>query len=1334
LVLERSSSTFKIDGEIIEALKADHHQVCKYVSIEDENYVTVKTVLRNFVNQYHIKDFERRQFLRTYELLEVQNLLGISTFPEDDQEEFHRHYMPGSCHKFMTSSTFQNWVDGFSGGPFTMWVNGPSGVGKTVLASHIIHHLKDRGLACQFFYFRSEDQWKRSVDHLFKSLLYQIAKDNARFRTSLASLSRNRERHRMRNASNLWRVLQHNLFDLPLTEPRHWIIDGIDQCNTPAVLLRSLDPLFASATPIRIILLSRRTNVLESSFKELVPHNQFCEFRMRADYDDLFKYVRESVKKIRLDPDLLSFRQKIEERVVKSAEGNFLWTRLVIERLLQCRGRTEVEAALEELPPQLEYLYRRMEDALCIPLTHSDEIAVTKTILIWATCYREPLTLEILSRALGPNINSVLDLPSYIDRVCGGFVVVDRRASQVTIVHHSAQYYLTQRSENLGTGMSKAHAVLFDKCMQVLLELDNDFLRQDISLEVQLERDRFLQYAATFWFHHLLESEATSLENTLHLLANFLGGRCNLMWIAILASGHRLQSITEAAEALDSFLMQHQRRFTLEDSATSSFLESARTVHRWAIDLRQITAKFGDHLASNPLAIFHQIQPFCPVESAICKSARSTVAADQYIAVTGISGTDWDDCLARFPMRQGCNASRILCMDEYFAVSTSTRGPNMDGSVILYRTGTLEETQTLAHGEPVDIMEFSASSRLIAMSSRGTINVWTMPMDPAGNAQVLCTIRNTWRSQLLALAFTSDDQSIMTCSYDGLIRMHSLGSLVTDWTIIGFVGGRGKPPNCAAFNHDASLLAVGYRGAPMEIWELNPFRLLQEHQRRCHIWTGVTRIEWNLASGHVVGIYDDGCVFKWSVATTGQVDETPAGAINIKCNIAGDIFVTSSGDSKLTVWDFQHFRSVYQLSLPVGTVDLAIDPDGRRIYELRESRCTIWQPISLVRRCGSSRCQTDNLDTTLGFVHAASPVNEVVTIPADITALAVSHKSTAYCAGNMNGVLEFGNAESGSFFIPPSFKSPIELLAWSWDDKYIAIAEIGNSISVKVAELATRAEGEILHEKLPSPAKQLLFNNASNKLFVVTSQFLYVWAIERYPRLVSRRPVRRQCRWVNHPSNSDLLLGFAFDTLLVIRWRDLLDEYQVNILPPVSYAVKHGPIGPSRRNESDTTPSIYKVFVSFDASIAFLQTSSVLLANGANDEFFMLYDLEQIWSMADSSGQISLTPLPRHLQALIHTPLGFLHAKINGEGLYSSIPVMGICQAQLVFLSNEGWMSAMYLGGGDVTERVKNYYFLPTNWLVEDATRLAQINHSGTFFCPKNGQIGIVRCKGLLDN
>ena len=117
-------------------------------------------------------------------------------------------------------------------------------------------------------------------------------------------------------------------------------------------------------------------------------------------------------------------------------------------------------------------------------------------------------------------------------------------------------------------------------------------------------------------------------------------------------------------------------------------------------------------------------------------------------------------------------------------------------------------------------------------------------------------------------------------------------------------------------------------------------------------------------------------------------------------------------------------------------------------------------------------------------------------IPADITALAVSPKSAAYCAGTMAGALQIVSEEGKKSRFSPSFKSPIELVAWSWDETYLAIARFGNSISVRAAEPAAADEGKMLDEKLDAPVRQLLFNKSSNLLFVATPHSLYIWAIE----------------------------------------------------------------------------------------------------------------------------------------------------------------------------------------------------------------------------------------------
>ncbi len=49
MVLEKESSILGYPGEISKSLNADHHDVCKYASQEDPNYVSVRDALKTLV-------------------------------------------------------------------------------------------------------------------------------------------------------------------------------------------------------------------------------------------------------------------------------------------------------------------------------------------------------------------------------------------------------------------------------------------------------------------------------------------------------------------------------------------------------------------------------------------------------------------------------------------------------------------------------------------------------------------------------------------------------------------------------------------------------------------------------------------------------------------------------------------------------------------------------------------------------------------------------------------------------------------------------------------------------------------------------------------------------------------------------------------------------------------------------------------------------------------------------------------------------------------------------------------------------------------------------------
>lgn len=50
MVLEKESSILGYPGEISKSMVADHHDVCKFTSQEDPNYISVRNALKTIVN------------------------------------------------------------------------------------------------------------------------------------------------------------------------------------------------------------------------------------------------------------------------------------------------------------------------------------------------------------------------------------------------------------------------------------------------------------------------------------------------------------------------------------------------------------------------------------------------------------------------------------------------------------------------------------------------------------------------------------------------------------------------------------------------------------------------------------------------------------------------------------------------------------------------------------------------------------------------------------------------------------------------------------------------------------------------------------------------------------------------------------------------------------------------------------------------------------------------------------------------------------------------------------------------------------------------------------
>ena len=1328
MVLEKDSSILGYPGEISKPLDADHHNVCKYVSQQDPNYISVRNVLKSVIGRFRESPLRLLDSSLGRDNARLQKLLAVSQAPDDDYDFFRDRWMVGSCEWITANPIFTSWSLDCSRSPRFLWVNGLPGSGKSVLSSFVIEHLKGLGTSCQFYFFRYGDQSKRSPNSLLRSLAYQIALNVPEYRMCLEKLAEDGLNLEKAEARLIWqRLFTSALFNLSLEKPVFWIIDGLDECDAPQSLLSLLAATSALNTPLRIMLVGRKNQAQSIAFDKLAQVYQVDDLSADTPGQDLRIYVEKEMEYMRGNS---SFKEEVITKILEMANGNWLWVHLVLREILDCHTEADIDQALKDIPTDLEPLYRRMEAALARTSRITDrDLAIL--ILTCATCSRQSLDLQELSQVIQPEYSKVLDLKHTISQVCGDFVIVDSK-SRVTMVHQTAREYLTKTPElQFFISPPKGHHKLFTKCVSFLLN-NSLKLRGD-----RIISQPFMLYAATSWSYHLSRSAAFSDQISIELLAGFFQGPYVLSWIYVLAVTGQLRILVYASQTLTSFL-EKKARSDAERSPLTHRLREKEVLELWATDLLKMVGKFGPHLLTYPKSIYKLIPAFCPQDSAIYRQFGPKRVSSM-LAVTGFSTRTWDDSLAKFSVGRECQALKILCVDRYFAILTT------DGTVILWHALTCEEARRFPHGERVLTMNFSSSQDLLVTYGFRTTKIWSV-----SSARQLHSFKNPNGAKALAISFTLDDNTIISCSDDKAIRRISLNELGKGWELAKslvrdetFAGKHYNSPRRASFSADGNQVAVSYRGFPLAVWGVNPPEFIGRCERssdkgrgRNDMWTDVGSICWNPVTGHVLGLYNDGCIFKWHPFES-EIEEIKTTAAEIQCSPDGNLFVTSNVDGTLRIWNFHHFAMIYQLSCPSPVTDLAISPDGRRIYDLRGAFCNIWEPNVLLRLSEADEKGSET-SSSMGSSTQVSLVSEASADMADpITALAVGPITSAYCAGDDVGVLRLCRKTGNKLEQMSQSFMPVDRIAWSGDETRLVSADLSGRISVRSMDLKDFGKpSRLLFEaNVADNIQQLLISPTSKYFLIANHSSVNVRSLDTNAVMASRSITGGFVKWAAHPLNDDLLICFSFDSVQVYQWTTLV-PLQSFTLDRTSIDVESHPHGqleshrrPSARylaTSTDLEDFVDRIFITPDGLHILLQTSRGFLHHRRNSKYMLLRS-QDLGVTVPPMNDLTLTPgaLPSSVAARMELPLGFI---ANHLERWAPFPNGSV----LAFIDKEFWICTWSLDGEQSDSRIRRHFFLPRDWLNTECLDLSVMTKDGVFLCPRNGEVAVVR-NGLDD-
>ena len=1116
----------------------------------------------------------------------------------------------------------------------------------------------------------------------------------------------------------------------------YWIIDGLDEAESPRALLDLLRSIAASRTTIRIFIISRKTEPLFLAFDRLsgrVPVYLLEKDGYNYNSVDIRILVSEDIKHMRGSEKL---KEQVASNVLSRAAGNFLWVRLVLEEILSCHTEEAIQETLNEIPSDMSDLYQRMELAITDnPRKGNNTLA--KALLQWTICAQRSLTLKELSEALRPKFPDFLDLRRTIRDVCGQFIQVDQ-SGQVGMVHQTARDYLIQSSnQKICVNPKQSHEILFMKTISILL---------DLKLRLKLipgqhflqKTEPFVFYSASSWTFHLRHSGTTS-DEALDMLVKFFKSISVLTWIHLLAISGQVEVLVKAAKVLTHFV-NTTRKLNVPKNPLLHHLSDLELLDKWIIDLPKVVGKFSKYLLSDPSAIYTLIPPFCPDQSALHQQFHHAGSAT--VSVSGIENMAWNDNLARIVLPYGDQALKITCVGQHIAVLDSI------GLVIIWNSYNFTKVCTLRHCEPVTAISFDSKGKQLVSCGLRTTKLWSVP-----SGHFVASTTTPPDSKAMTVVFMENDTKIIAGSDDKAIRYLYTADLNAGWQLLNAAllrevsqidGAIVNSPMCMAFNGDVTQVGVSYRGFPLSVWALDEARCIGRCRRVKDLqssqtttstnWFAVDRFTWNPVTGHIIGLYRDGCVFKWHPVTD-ETQEAQSAADEVAASADGKLFVTSNSNGTVRVWNFAYFSVIYQLSSSDLVTGLVFSPDCRRFYDLRGSSINAWESNSVIRFSeveeSSSDAASEDYSSTLISQASQAWLEQYETV----SAIAVAPVGKMYCVGNEEGAVDLihaGTGETIEFARLLNFLS-ISHLAWSEDAQYIAAADLGGEVVVSRLELLGHGASKdtVKLNSMPSPKidlegrgiHQILFSRDSELLLIISEDLGQILGVvDATVRVISTLKNGTARRWLLHPTQDNFFLAFGPDDVEIFRWdnfsaqaclryhqgRPRLDSHRsYSAGDDQALSLTHMELTP--KGPLDTNSIVNRAMLTQDGEHLLIQIQDCFGQDTIAKRLLVFGKSAFEHKSEEDSMLLTYILIPPTILAQVEVALGILAG------------------SRLVFLDQDLWVCTFKLESMYDDESLKRHYFVPRDWISTEGLEQCSMMGDGALLCPRDDKVAVIK-------
>lgn len=1173
-----------------------------------------------------------------------------------------------------------------------LWLTGIPAAGKSVLSAYIIEYLQREGKDCQYFFFRDGDSKMRTSGSFLRSIALQLAERHESVRDSLVMLYQDGIRLGTAEARMIWqKAFVATIFRIQFPQPLYWVIDALDEAESSPSIVQMFGNIQSALSPLRIFVTSRRTDPLANAFHRL--HTLIPvvvgSIEVEDTLPDIISYVTNAVEFL---PGNEEIRQKIIAKVLEKSAGCFLWVRLAIQEV-QDMGHTQagIEAALEDVPAEMDKLYQRAFDT--ISALHPQNQTIAKAIILWATCSVRPLTLEELECALLPSVGQILDLERAIARTCAHLLVIDHRRRVLPVHQTVREFLLKSTNSEFGITKSHGHETLARTCLDFL----NDDSTHPVSQRSQIldlkhwQKTPFMNYAATSWSDHLMLATVDS-GLLLDSLVLFLRGTI-LAWIAFISTSQNLHTLTHTAQNMKAFL---EGRAKLPTTITVLREMDSGLVELWAIDLIQLVTKFGNHLLETPSAIFKLLPPLCPKQTIIY---RQYGAPNKDLSVSGLSALTWNDCIARLPM--GGVVTAIASGDVYFAVALGS------GIIIVSNVSTCQECCRFEHLESISSLQFNSTSDKLVSGGATTVKVW----DVSAGQQ---THNFDSGDGIMSVAFSIESASVFSACRNNTIKTWDL---LNDCEIDHFtwtteiaetetLGRYYGFPVAVVLHADYGRVAVSYRGFPVSLWGIESKEFLGHVVRKTLSGRGNTVVQdtaycldFNRVTGHLVLGYSDGTMVKWDPATDEQ-QECDADAQTLCCSDDGATIGTGDSDGNIKLWSFATLELIHHICTYDDPIEhISFSPNGLRVYDIRGSNCSIWEPDALVRPTKPD--SQSSVGPAFAEFTDATPSTKL-----SLLSLICDTRGEFCAYGREDGCIYLATAASGNEVQKLySHATTVSIVAhiWSTSGNLMATADDARRFILRRIthdhDAVTRESHVLIDSRASESIRQLLFSSDERALFVFTLSNCEVWTSEGDKVRSITFDVKIHGEWSNLPIDPSRLLCFKDDQVSLFS-SETLEKIQ---LSPSDFDLKpsHKPISwLSVLGTEHRGLYVTKIIPFSPGNLFVIEVSPRVYAPGS--AAIMLWDSSYVMEPPK--------PIIRNTEALI-----------------------GVYRGKVVFLDKHLWVCSWSLNSQTTTEDpcYEKNFFLPQDWMDAREAQRCVLTPQGNVVFAIEGEL-VVISGGLL--